>query len=165
MSSARLWHERSTFRYILIGVLLAFASAFFSYLLNIHGANPAVTGEHARSNGSLGLVNRGNESEMQRGPAPAGDASHREADLASRSEALMEQYDALNTRLAAAEASFETRARDLGDLPLKPEIASAIATSRLDLEAARDALSKQDYNQASARITRAQKLLEYLENL
>jgi hypothetical protein len=79
--------------------------------------------------------------------------------------ALNEEYDSLKAQLAAIEASLSQRASDLGGLPIKPEIAESIETSRSDLVAARDGISSGHLNVAIERLKRVKEALRYLRSL
>jgi hypothetical protein len=84
-----------------------------------------------------------------------------DADLAS----LTPEYDALEGRFAAVNQSLTQRARDLGDLPPKPEIAAALGTTRADLAAVGKALEGRNCDAAKLRMERVKKNLSYLESL
>jgi hypothetical protein len=76
-----------------------------------------------------------------------------------RREVLAEQCDSLVARSKAVETSFRERSRDFAGLPIKPEIAAAIETTKLDLAAAEQALSRDDIDNASLRLKRVEESL------
>jgi hypothetical protein len=101
-------------------------------------------------------------------PTPRGepsDSTHKDKRADLKKEQLVEQYDSLNSRFAAVEASLQQRTRDLGNLPMKPEITASIQTTRLDLAEAQGALSQGDLDRAALRLKRVEEALKYLESL
>lgn len=82
-----------------------------------------------------------------------------------RKEQLLEQYDAFSSRFSAIEASLRQRASDLGTLPVKPEVAASIQTTRSDLAEANSALSQGNLDRAALRLKRVEEALKYLESL
>jgi hypothetical protein len=92
-------------------------------------------------------------------------ATHNDERADPRKELLLARYDSFSNRLAAVEASLQQRARDLGDLSIKPEITTAIGTAQSDLAAAKEALSHSDFDRAALRLQRAEEALKYLESL
>lgn len=78
---------------------------------------------------------------------------------------LKAEYDAFTTRLTSVEASLRDRTRERGDLPVKPEVNSAIQTSKLDLLSAHKSLSNGNPNDAAKRLNRVKEALKYLESL
>ena len=83
----------------------------------------------------------------------------------ARQDALKEDYDSLAARFSAIDASLEQRAHDLGSIPIKPEIASALGTCRSDLAAVKRDLLKGNVEAASTRLNRLRLALTYLESL
>jgi hypothetical protein len=75
------------------------------------------------------------------------------------------EYDSLNERFSAVNQSLTQRASDLGNLPLKPEVAAALGTARADLAAIKRALHERNWNVATKRMGRVKKTLSYLESL
>ncbi len=82
-----------------------------------------------------------------------------------RIEALKSDYDFLASRFRAIQTSLSDSAKDLSGLPIKPEIASAVEMTRLDLTAADKALSEGSAETASKRLDRVRSTLRYLESL
>jgi len=75
------------------------------------------------------------------------------------------EYDSLNERFSAVNRSLTQRVSDLGNLPLKPEVAAALGTVRADLATIKQALHERNWNVATKRIRRVKKTLSYLESL
>ncbi len=78
---------------------------------------------------------------------------------------LKMELEDLTDRLTALRATLMQRTWDLGNLPVKPEITSALYTAKTDLRQADEALARQDYSMARARLQRATTTLQYLEKL
>ena len=101
-------------------------------------------------------------------PAPAKDDLHPKLKVSSadpRGPSLTLEYDSLKERFSAVNQSLTQRGRDLGNVQIKPEIASALGTTKDDLAAIERALRDRDFNVATERIERVKKTLSYLESL
>jgi hypothetical protein len=75
------------------------------------------------------------------------------------------EYDSLKERYLAVNQSLQQRAIDLGGLPTKPEITTALGTAKADLTASELALRERNWNVATERMERAKKTLNFLESL
>lgn len=78
---------------------------------------------------------------------------------------LILEYDSLKERYSAVNQSLRQRASDLGGLPVKPEITTALGTAKADLTASELALKGRNWNVATERMERVKKTLNFLESL
>jgi hypothetical protein len=75
------------------------------------------------------------------------------------------EYDSLNERYSAVNQSLRQRTSDLGGLPVKPEITTALGTAKADLTASELALKGRNWKVATERMERVKKTLNFLESL
>jgi hypothetical protein len=161
VSEKEPYHQRSMFGYILAGLVVAFiAAVFFNPIGN--RVDRALNPQPGPSPGTGSPTPSPTPS---RGPFKGEESGAHNDQNDSRKELLSQQYDSLSARFTAVEASLQQRARDIGSLTIKPEITASMGTTRSDLAAARDALSKSDFDRAALRLQRIERELKYLESL
>ena len=181
-------HQRSTLGYIWVSLLVAFVgSVVFTPLGGWvqRMIDPPPSTESSRGGPSSPTVipnvshldSKTNKSSLDPiGPGPGAaertvsenetsgsGSTNKSKDLKRKS--LLWQYDSSAARFSSVEASLLQRARDLGGLPLKPEITAAIENARSDLVGVKVALDDGDVDEASLRLNRVEEALKYLESL
>ena len=162
MSEKEPYHQRSMFGYILAGLVVAFiAAVFFTPIGNrvdrLFNPPPRPLPDERSPTPSPNPPKGSGKGEES-------SATHKDQHD-SREELLLQQYDFFSARFTAVEASLQQRARDIGNLTIKPEITASIGTVRSDLAAAKEALSKSDLDRAALRLQRIEQELKYLESL
>jgi hypothetical protein len=186
MGKREPWHQRSAIGYTLITLFAGFVTVVvFTPLGNyIEGYIKPVSQKRSVPAGSAGPAEttsstRRPDSDEGRildktPPKPAAHAISEPKktqleDAGIRDDAwkerLIQQYDSCSGRFAAIDTSLHKRSADLNGLPIKPEIVTALETSRSDLAAVKEELSRGELEHASQRLKRLEESLKYLESL
>jgi|ERR1017187_1639950 hypothetical protein len=172
-------HQRSTLAYTLISLFVALtASVIFTPIGNhiehsIERTRVTEPGQRVTANpfASANLKRPDLTQHQPRAPLDTVSPNNKTAVVtekehkAPRREVLAQQCDSFVGRFKAVETSLRERSRDFAGFPIKPEIAAAIETTKLDLAAAEEALSHDDIDNASLRLKRVGETLRYLESL
>jgi hypothetical protein len=156
-------HERSFWGYVGAGLLVVFIGAVVFTPL---GNRIDRAFNHPPGTGSSNPTPEVKTTPKQEQPSPI--HNDERADLRKedpRKEQLAVRYDSFSSRFSAVEASLQQRARDLGSLPVKPEVTASLQTTRADLAEAKSALSHGDLDRAALRLKRVEETLKYLESL
>jgi hypothetical protein len=169
MSDKRPLHDRYLVAYLLAGVLINVVAGLVKDRIDVRPGTAMKD--------SVPLTQTGTNDSKKRAISDQNDApgAARNSQQLSRvltkppsnahREGLNAEYESLISRFSAIDKSLTQRAHDLGDLPIKPEIASALELCRSDLAAAQAALYTGNSDLALSRMNRVREKLRYLESL
>jgi hypothetical protein len=167
VSERKPLHERSFWGYVVAGLLVGLVVAFIGAVVFTPLGNRINRGFNPPpGTGSSNPTPEVKTTPKQGQPSPIHNderADPRKED--PRKEQLAVRYDSFSSRFSAVEASLQQRARDLGSLPVKPEVTASLQTTRADLAEAKSALSHGDLDRAALRLKRVEETLKYLESL